>query len=563
MGMETLYSPRRRTDRLIAAGRVLLAASSLLAVWLDPSEPVNQAPVAYGLLVAYLGYAAAVAVAAWRSELPGRRWQAATHGFDLAFFSAFVYFTAGPASPFTAYFVFSLVCAALRWRWQGTLWTAAVALGAFLGIGVYFGEVRHDPAFELNELIIRGVYLAVVAVLLGYLGSHEQRTLRVVSELASWPRRVPEQREDLVREVLGYAGAVLAAPRVALLWSGGGEEDELLLATWRRGEVEVTRRDGRCEDWVHPELAGADFFCADAAARPARVHRQREGAAETWVGQPLPAEPGGWLATGPLLSVALRGEIGEGRLFFLERPGLTSDELLLATIVAGVVGARLDHFTLARRLANAAAAEERIRLARDLHDGVLQALTGISLRLEVVRRRAERAGDGAATELAQVQRLILEEQRDLRFFIQELRPPAGPAAEGRGLPAALDELVERVAGEWGLRVDLRTEGDAPEALGREVVHLVREALVNAVRHGGARGARVHLVAAGDRLRLEIADDGCGFPFVGRFTGEEMARRGEGPRSLRERVAALDGHLELESSPEGACVYIDLPSGATA
>ena len=185
--MAFLYTPESRAERVIAAGRVVLAASSLFAVWFDPTEPAKFAAVAYSLLVAYLAYALAIALWVTQSPfLPGaQRWL--SHGFDLAFFSLFTYFTSGPASPFIAYFVFSLFCATLRWHWRGTFWTALVALAAFLGLTIYFAEVLEDPSFELTPFIIRAVYLVVFAVLLGYLGAHEERTRREMAMLAAWP----------------------------------------------------------------------------------------------------------------------------------------------------------------------------------------------------------------------------------------------------------------------------------------------------------------------------------------------------------------------------------------
>ena len=109
--MDSLYSPASRAERLIAAGRVVLAASSLFAVWLDPTEPAKFAPVAYSLLAAYLVYAVGLALWVARAAvLPGAN-RLLSHAFDLVFFSLFTYFTSGPASPFIAYFVFSLVCA--------------------------------------------------------------------------------------------------------------------------------------------------------------------------------------------------------------------------------------------------------------------------------------------------------------------------------------------------------------------------------------------------------------------------------------------------------------------
>jgi len=88
-----------------------------------------------------------------------------------------------------------------------------------------------------------------------------------------------------------------------------------------------------------------------------------------------------------------------------------------------MVAVRLDLFWLVAERRTAAAAEERVRLARDLHDGVLQAFTGVALRLAAVQRQVSSNPTAAAAALKEAQRLIASEQRDLRFFIQELRAP--------------------------------------------------------------------------------------------------------------------------------------------
>jgi signal transduction histidine kinase len=235
--------------------------------------------------------------------------------------------------------------------------------------------------------------------------------------------------------------------------------------------------------------------------------------------------------------------------------------LLLAEVVASMVAIRLDHVSLAARLARAAADAERVRLSRDLHDGVLQALTGIALRLEAVRRVRD-AGQATAG-LEEVQRLIVQEQRDLRFFIGELRPSA-TVEEGLGrLPARLADLVDRLQRQWGLEVDLEIAAPVPEPLARDVYHQVREALVNAARHGAADRARVRVGGDAGAVRLSIEDRGRGFPFAGRFSGAELAARGEGPKSLRERVDALGGALTLDARPGATRLEITLPVSLAA
>jgi len=574
--MESLYSPQSRAERLIAAGRVVLAASSLVAIWLAPSEPVRRPAVAYALLGAYLAYAVAVALWVSRSETPpGQRGRVATLAVDLVFFSLFIAFTSGPASPFFAYFVFALVCAAMRWSWRGTMWTAGTALLAFLAVGFYFAATDEAGLLAIDELIIRAVYLGVVAVLVAYLGAHEREVRRDLAALGALPRGVPDERQALVEEVLAHAVATLAAPRVLLAWSRQGEPDlHLALGTaagppagsGEGGSVPEVDVDLRTERGTGPAarlvagpLAGAPFLCTDLGAAEPRVVVRRDSGFERWHGAPVAGGLRERFAIEAVLTVPIDGQLVTGRLFFLDETRWTSDQLVLGEIVGGLVAARLDHLELLRRLRQAAASEERMRLSRDLHDGVLQTLTGIALRLEAMRREGAAAG-GGAPELEELQGTILQAQRDLRFFIEELRPKeGGPALSD--LHARLAELEARSEREWGLAVEVDADGfgdELPELLVREVYHLIREAVVNARRHGEASLVRVSVRSGAEGISLAVEDDGRGFPFHGEFTAEQLAGLRAGPRSLRERSAALGGRLRLISAASGARIEIDLP-----
>jgi hypothetical protein len=88
--MDSPYSSQSRAERVIATGRVMLAAFSLLAIWLDPSGPSQYAQVAYGLLAAYVCYGVAVAWLVWRARAPLGALRLVTHVLDLAIFSVFM-----------------------------------------------------------------------------------------------------------------------------------------------------------------------------------------------------------------------------------------------------------------------------------------------------------------------------------------------------------------------------------------------------------------------------------------------------------------------------------------
>jgi signal transduction histidine kinase len=222
----------------------------------------------------------------------------------------------------------------------------------------------------------------------------------------------------------------------------------------------------------------------------------------------------------------------------------------------------MDHFFVLQRLQQAAATEERIRLARQLHDGVLQSLTGAALQLQTVGPLLDANRQAARDRLLLIQRLLTEEQRDLRFFIQELKPaPLGLAGPDSGLAARLKELGERIERHWGLRVDLRVErveAHIPEGLLREIYLIVHEALVNAARHAQASSARVRVGVLQDQVRISVADDGRGFRFHGHYDHAALTDLKLGPVTLKERIGALHGALIIESGESGARLEITLP-----
>ena len=314
------HARRLKPERLIAAGRVVLAVCSLFAVWLDPTEPVKSVHVAYGLLVAYVVYAGAVAAVVSRVETLSRWWPAVTHAVDLVFFSLFIVFTAGVGSPFTVYFVFALICGTLRWQARGTVWTAAVTLTIFTAFGIYFGLVLHDPAFDLRAFIIRGVYLFVLAVLLGYVGLHEQHMLREMWLLASWPHAVHADLETLVRNLLGYGEPLVGAPHAVLAWS---EHDapRRLVASWHRGQWSCQRQSSDTE-LVAKHVADRAFICVDLPAGRTLIQTDTKSLdLVPWVGEALDRDFAQRVASRTVLSVPIAGESFSGRLFLLDKVG--------------------------------------------------------------------------------------------------------------------------------------------------------------------------------------------------------------------------------------------------
>jgi signal transduction histidine kinase len=236
------------------------------------------------------------------------------------------------------------------------------------------------------------------------------------------------------------------------------------------------------------------------------------------------------------------------------------DDSILEGAASRVI-ADINQFFSRDRIERAAMEDERVRLARELHDGVLQSLAGTLLQLEALSRLIDENPAAARKRLRDIGDLIADEQRELRVWIHRLKPTTTRAsmASSADLAAAVEGLCQRIEKQWGLRVRLTTSrGMIPRVLGDEVYHLVQEALANVARHANAQCADVGLQITHDRICVTVTDDGVGFPFRGRYDLAMLVERQVGPRSLKERIASLGGEMVLTSTASGSKLEMELP-----
>jgi signal transduction histidine kinase len=206
---------------------------------------------------------------------------------------------------------------------------------------------------------------------------------------------------------------------------------------------------------------------------------------------------------------------------------------------------------------NAAIESERNRIARDLHDGPIQGVTGATLSLEAVRLKIG-SGDiaGAAEILEHVQDELAAEADSLRRVLGDLRPPI---LEERGLVPAIRELCERFERQHEVQLTVTVGPYVSVPLEVETVayRVAQEALTNVGKHAAASRVDVRVETRGSSLDIEVSDDGRGFdPEHAR----EFLRRGRmGIASMRERTEIGGGTLVVRSRPgAGTTVSASLP-----
>jgi signal transduction histidine kinase len=447
----------------------------------------------------------------------------------------------------------------LRWNLSGALWTAAAALLLYAAISVAAGET---PLVD-DRFIIRCVQLTVIAAMVGYLTAYYTRVQREVLGLAAWPHRMPRDARDVVAEVLERATDILVAPRVLLIWE---EPDEgYLNVAWRAdGHVEWTHEPpGAYAPIVAEALERESFQALDVADPGARIRLWSQGRFRERQGASIHPALRDRFAMRAVQSCRLDGDIVHGRLFWLHGRAMRLDDLVIGELIALLAAARLDAVYFLARSRDSAGLRERLRVARDLHDSMLQRLAASGLQLAVARRLLGRDPDGTGKRLEDIQNQFERVEIDMRSFIRRLRPfPAeGAMRPAERLEDRCEALQRRVETQWGLPVDMRlsiVDRKIPDDLTEQVFLIVQEAVLNAARHAQASSIRVNIHAVDENLHIEIVDDGRGFPFSGSYDLAALNAMGRGPLTLRERVAELGGGLQLDSSQTGVRVVVTLP-----
>lgn len=312
-------------------------------------------------------------------------------------------------------------------------------------------------------------------------------------------------------------------------------------------------------------IVGAGCFAASLGATADPIARRRM---HPW-----------FLAANAVLFVVVI--IQPARAIWGEDPTRSAAFILLAVVVLGVAAGVEDHGVTGRvyadmvtlfggtrqaptlhdlrsryeqQIRDAAAQEERNRLARDLHDSIKQQVFAIQTAAATVQVRFDADPAGAKAALDQVRMSAREAMTEMEAMLDQLR--AAPL-ENLGLVEALKKQCEALAFRLGAKVDFRPGGlprseDLPPGAHQVILRVAQEALANIGRHSRAANVHVALDSDDKRVELKVADDGVGFDPSDTGSGMGLA-------NMRQRAAQHGGQLLVSSRPgEGTAITLSLP-----
>jgi signal transduction histidine kinase len=244
---------------------------------------------------------------------------------------------------------------------------------------------------------------------------------------------------------------------------------------------------------------------------------------------------------------------GRGEILLAGIPGVNADHVEMGALIAREIGIGFDRQATLALVRESAVTRMRDAVARDLHDTIAQSLAGASLRLEGLRHWIN-DGNDPENEIQAIKVALRVEQSQVRGMIDRLRHGESVLPDGTAA-ASIGPLLRDLSEYWGIAalMDESARGIViPGWMAHELRQVLREAVANAVRHGGASRVAIALAEENGMLHLTVSDDGAGFPAVDAIVQ---------PRSISERIAALGGTLQVESGAAGAELHLVLPLGS--
>jgi signal transduction histidine kinase len=570
--------PPRQTgsveDRMIAGMRFVLASSALLIIWLDPVEPDRLVHVTYAALLLYTLYSLIVGALVWRRRESIQRFLAWSHWADVASYAFLIALSSGTNSIFFFGFFFAIVTSSFRFGYRTGLRVTVASALLFTTVSLVTAPLEAE--FELNRFLLRPVDLAVLGYMISYWVGFQVKLSRRL-ELLKDVSRLSNPRYGLDRTI----GSILEQLRAFY----DGDACVFVSSDPHTSEFRLRRADARDPDAgarsevIDPHLANQlvhllgdqTVVHTDARLQPGRWLRRfavtsdkAKDKPDTKVGVAVQTAAN-LLDANSFVTVPLRQRDKVlGRVYVTSRKSRAFDRTDAAFLVqvAEHVVSVLEHTRLIDRLATEAAEQERKRIARDIHDSIIQPYIGLQMGLVGVRRRLSTDTidvDGndypllkivseAASDTDRLIEMTTDGISDLRGYVHVLREKGD--SEDSFMPA-LRRFAAKFTQATNIIVQVRADTDiqVDDQIGAEVFQVIVEGLSNIRRHTQSERAFIGLECSDNRLTLRVENDGTRGIVPEPFT----------PQSIAERAKSLGGRAYVETFGDaGTSVIVEIP-----
>ena len=554
-------------NRLAAATRLILAASALLAVSIDSSGLERYAVAARVVLALHLVYAALLyGLASRHSRLAV---YGVAHWIDIVWYSALLALSSGSDSIFFFFYFFAILSASFRWGFTTGWRVALISAMLFTVVGIV---TALSQEVALNRLLLRLVFLLALGHMIARWGGldislkHRLSLLKEVTALAN-PRFGVDHTMGLLLERLRSFYDADACLLATMETAEPGQSEPLL----RRADRHNAQRAMRAETMA-PQLAER------LLSLPPDQAVVYSGAARGWLNRDMsyfaydvvtgePTDEGRRtcemtafvLDAESLTSVPLRHHNQPiGRLFLTSKRRQVFhdfDAEFLIQIMEQVLPV-IQNIRLVDRLASDAADDERQRIARDLHDSVIQPYIGLQNGLAAVQRKLASGRANVSADVETLSAIVSAEIIDLRRYVRDLRDGSERDSAAATLLPAVRRFAAKFAGATGIAVRVEAENDivVNDRLAAEAFQMVVEGLSNIRTHTQSERATIHLQRRDSHLVLRIHDLGGRIPDA----AQQAAAESFTPRSITERAVALGGQARVERDDQGTAVIVEIP-----
>jgi signal transduction histidine kinase len=556
--MQPHAAERRHLERQIAYARPMFMVLALVDL-LDP-PPAQREPHAVIFVIVYLIVSLVLAMAQnvqWIGEVR------VPVPVDLAALAVFLVLTRSVVA-FWFLYLFVALASGIRWGTRRSIFLAGFVTLALLVRTAINGPLAWEQMVSWIALST-GTFAAGVGM--SFLGSRQRRHATEQETLAMLTRQLEVDRgmAESLRLLLGELVAAFNCEEAMLAFR---DSDIERIFVWKHkagdtsrltpDNLPITRSDGFLLDqpdasvcWNHLEGAGDGFGWNRQDGRRLRDLPRLPG--------PMRQELGWRSVLG--VTIDLAGQPAGRLMLGNARRRFHPQDLQWLERIVRHLGQPLQNLFVLRHIRAHAIEGERSRISREIHDGILQTLLSVDIQLDVLRRKAPVDPEQVVQGITSLQQTVRSETDELRRMVTDMRPLRVQSAD---LVDLMRGFGERFRNESGLALDLLIDAahlQLPDRVCRDLFQIYRESLHNVKKHAHASHVVVKLWQNEGEVVLVVDDNGEGFSFAGRFTGDELDRLRLGPISIKERTRSVGGVLTVESTPgHGARLTIEVPLG---